>query len=138
TLITWNLRDDIKWSDGVHFTSADVKFTLEYLRDNKAPRYLSATQNIVKVETPDKYTAKVYFSNTSYWNIDNADYCGLPQHIWKDVKDYKAFEPWKEAHPTVAGMTKLVGLGPFVLKEYKVGEYVRMIKNVNYFALPTK
>ena len=52
TLITWHLRDDIKWSDGVPFTSADVKFTLEYLRDNKAPRYLSATQSIVKVETP--------------------------------------------------------------------------------------
>lgn len=138
TVITWNLRDDIKWSDGVPFTSADVKFTIEFLRDNKAPRYLSAVQEVARVETPDKYTAKVYFNNLSYWNIDNADLCGLPQHIWKDVKDYKAFEPWKEAHPTVAGMTKLVGLGPFTLKEYRVGEYVRLVKNANYFALPTK
>jgi len=38
----------------------------------------------------------------------------------------------------VAGMTKLVGLGPFNLKEYKVGEYVRLEKNANYFALPPK
>ena len=28
--ITWKLRDDILWSDGTPFTSADVKFTAEY------------------------------------------------------------------------------------------------------------
>ena len=30
TSITWTLRDDIVWSDGTPFTSADVKFTADY------------------------------------------------------------------------------------------------------------
>ena len=34
TSITVKLRDGVKWSDGTPFTCADVKFTLEMLRDN--------------------------------------------------------------------------------------------------------
>ena len=32
TLITWHLRDGILWQDGEPFTSADIKFTIEYLK----------------------------------------------------------------------------------------------------------
>ncbi|MCR4427137.1 MAG: ABC transporter substrate-binding protein [Firmicutes bacterium] len=135
TVITWYLHDGIKWQDGMPFTSEDIKFTIEFLKSNKVPRYLTYTQDIVKVETPDKLTAKVYFSNVSYWHFYDADLSFLPKHIWKDVKDYKTFEPWNEPHPTVPGLTKVIGTGPFILKEYRPGEYVRLVKNPNYWRL---
>lgn len=135
TVITWYLQEGVKWQDGEPFTSKDVKFTMEYLRDNKVPRYLSAVKDIVKVETPDPYTAIVYFANISYWHLYDADAAFLPEHIWKDVKDYKTFQPWLEPHPVVKGLTKVIGTGPFILKEYKPGEYVRLVKNPIYFRL---
>jgi len=54
----------------------------------------------------------------------------------EDVEDYKTFEPWLEAHPEVPGLTKVVGHGPFILDQYKVGEYVRLKKNPIYWRLP--
>jgi peptide/nickel transport system substrate-binding protein len=136
TVITWYLEKGIKWQDTTPFTSADIKFTIEYLRDNKVPRYISNVEYIVKVETPDEYTAKVYFANESYWHLYRAGGCFLPEWIWKDVEDYKTFEPWLEAHPEVPGLTKVIGHGPFILDQYKVGEYVRLKKNPIYWRLP--
>lgn len=136
TVITWYLEKGIKWQDTTPFTSADIKFTIEYLRDNKVPRYISNVEHIVKVETPDEYTAKVYFANESYWHLYRAGGNFLPEWIWKDVKDYKTFEPWLEAHPEVPGLTKVIGHGPFILDQYKVGEYVRLKKNPIYWRLP--
>ena len=135
TTVTWYIEKGIKWSDGMPFTAEDVEFTINYLKANKVPRYLPATQDIVKVELLDKYTVKVYFANVSYWHIYSADLSFLPKHIWKDVKDWKGFEPWKEPHPKIKGYSKLVGTGPFILKEYVPGEYVRLVKNPNYWRL---
>jgi len=135
TVVTWNLEKGIKWQDTTPFTSRDIKFTIEYLRDNKVPRYIDSVEHIVKVETPDDYTAKVYFANESYWHLYRAGECFLPEWIWKDVKDYKTFEPWLEPHPSVKGLTKVIGHGPFILDQYKVGEYVRLKKNPIYWRL---
>lgn len=136
TVVTWHLEKGIKWHDGAPFTSKDIKFTIEYLRDNKVPRYITSVQEVVKVEIPDDYTAKVYFETESFWHLYRADIaCELPESLWKDVKDYKTFEPWLESHPSASGLTKVIGTGPFILDQYKVGEYVRLKKNPIYWRL---
>ena len=135
TTVTWYVRKGIKWSDGMPFTAEDVKFTIDYLKENECPRYLDATMDIVKTELIDKYTVKVYFSSVSYWHFYNAGISMLAKHIWKDVKDWKTFQPWLEPHPTIKGYTKLVGTGPFIMKEYRPGEFVRLVKNPNYWRL---
>ncbi len=136
TVITWYLHDGILWQDGEPFTSADIKFTIEYLKKYKVPRYVDRVQDIVKVESPDPLTAKVYFSTESCWHLYNADLCFLPQHIWKSVWNYNTFSPWLRSHPKVKGLTRLIGVGPFILKEFKPGEYVRLVKNPLYWRLP--
>ncbi|MEA4882561.1 MAG: ABC transporter substrate-binding protein [Clostridia bacterium] len=133
TVITFYLNKGVKWQDGVEFTAEDVKFSIDYAKEQQVARLLSATQDIVKTEIVDKYTVKVYFSTESYWHLYNASPILIPKHIWKDVKDYKTFEPWKEPHPKVKGLTKLIGLGPFMLKDYRPGEYVTLVKNPNYW-----
>ena len=135
TTVTWYIRKGIKWSDGVPFTAKDVKFTIDFLKETQAPRYKPNTDPIVKVELINDYTVKVYFDTVSYWHFYSAGLNFLPMHIWKNVKDYKTFEPWNEAHPTIKGYTKLVGHGPFIVKEYRAGEFVRLVKNPNYWRL---
>lgn len=56
----------------------------------------------------------------------------LPEHIWKDVKDYETFRPWEEPHPTVKGLTKLIGQGPFIFSQADLAKYVKLVWNPLY------
>lgn len=142
TVVTWRLRDGVNWHDGTPLTSEDVKFTIDYLCKAYSEAYDSRQYwliaDVERVETPDRHTVKVYFRNHNCWQLYNLnDLWILPKHIWKDVKDYGTFEPWKEPHPTVKGLTKLIGVGPFMLKEYTPGRQIRLVKNPNYWRLNT-
>ncbi|MEM2107073.1 MAG: hypothetical protein QXV46_04580, partial [Candidatus Bathyarchaeia archaeon] len=57
----------------------------------------------------------------------------IPKHIWKDISDWRTFQPDREPHPKVKGLTKMVGTGPFILAEEKPGEFWRLRANPNYF-----
>jgi len=57
TKMTAKLKKGLLWSDGVEFTSADVKYTVETLSQNPNALFGSAFKIQVKsVECPDKYT----------------------------------------------------------------------------------
>ena len=63
--ITVKLHPGITWSDGQPFTSNDVKFTLEMLRDNSPDlNYSTVYKEWLKgVDTPDDLTAVVLKRN---------------------------------------------------------------------------
>ena len=133
TKVTYWLRKDITWHDGVPFTAHDVKFTMDYLKEKQVPLYLEVWENYSHSEIIDDYTITVYFNNVSYWYTYNVQ-SFLAKHIWEDVEDFEAFVPWREPHPTVPGLTKMIGTGPFVFKEYVVGEYVRVERYEDFWA----
>jgi len=133
TKVTFYLRDDITWHDGVPFTAEDVKFTMDYLKAQQVPLYMSAWEHYSHSEIHDPYTITVYFDNVSYWHVYNV--AGfLAKHIWENVEKYDEFEPWKVPHPTVEGLTMMIGTGPFVFKEYVPGEYVRVERYEGFWA----
>ena len=133
TKVTYWLRKDITWHDGVPFTAHDVKFTMDYLKAQQVPKYRAAWADYSHSEIIDDYTITVYFNNVSYWHTYNT--AGfLAKHIWENVEKFDEFEPWKEPHPTVPGLTKMIGTGPFVFKEYVVGEYVRVERYKDFWA----
>ena len=135
TKLTFKLRDDIKWHDGMPFTAHDVKFSIEYYIEHQLQEQYQYVIDVVKVECPDDYTVEVYMANLSYWHLGNvAGRYWLPKHIWQDVTDPLNFQPWLEPHPTVEGLTKLVGIGPFIFKSMETGQYVHMVKNPYYWA----
>jgi len=111
-----------------------VKFCIEYLAANKILQFQDIWGNLAKVETPDKATVQIYLNETGYrYLYEFAGMTFLPEHIWKDVKDYKNFRPWEEPHQTVKGLTKLIGQGPFIFKEADLRKYVRLVWNPLYF-----
>ena len=63
TAITWQLRDDLRWSDGSPLTARDVAFTWEYCT---APGVGCAQadkfRDVVAVEAPDPHTVRIRFS----------------------------------------------------------------------------
>ncbi len=61
--ITYYLRDDVTWHDGVPFTAEDVKFTMDYLKQQRVPKYQTAWIDDSHSEIDDDYTITVYFNN---------------------------------------------------------------------------
>ncbi|MFQ5675685.1 MAG: ABC transporter substrate-binding protein, partial [bacterium] len=61
--LTYTLRKDALWSDGVPVTAEDVKFTFDLLMDSTvaSPRQ-GSTEYIEKVEVQDPQTVTFYFS----------------------------------------------------------------------------
>ncbi|GHS85779.1 hypothetical protein AGMMS49957_02600 [Synergistales bacterium] len=136
SILTFTLRDGLKWQDGFPLTVDDVKFSLEFLKKNEVPRYFDSVSDMERVETDAaSRTVKVYMSNTSYWHLHNiGGMIILPKHILENVPDWRAWQPTNTPHKAADGsdMTELVGTGPFIFKESRVGEYVHMTRNPFY------
>jgi peptide/nickel transport system substrate-binding protein len=118
TSITVKLRNGVTWSDGKPFTSKDIKFTLEMLRDN-APDLLYSTiykEWLKNVDTPDDQTAVInlnkpgprFFQLNLALGHENHQVI-LPAHIWQD-KDPKTFTNFDLAKgwPVGTGAYKLI------------------------------
>jgi peptide/nickel transport system substrate-binding protein len=118
TAITVKLRQGVTWADGQAFTSADVKYTLEMLRDN-APDllYSSIYKEWLKgVDAPDAQTAVINLNKPGprffqlYLALGHENHqVILPAHIWKD-QDPKTFTNFDLAKgwPIGTGAYKMV------------------------------
>ena len=106
TVLTFKIRQNVKWSDGKPFTAQDVIYTFDLLKNNDA---LTGTgTNVLRefvdsINAPDDST--VVFKFKSVYTLalyDLANQLIIPQHIWVDVKDPLT---WTNDNP--------VGTGPF-------------------------
>jgi len=132
--IVFNLVKNATWQDGKPLTSKDVKFSIEYLKENKIPTFLPVVEQVIEVNAPSPQVVEVIMNGTSIFNlIDVGGIIIIPEHIWKDVSDWRTFQPDREPHPSSPGLTKMIGSGPFILSEEKPGEFWRLTANPNYF-----
>src|SRR5215217_1445298 len=94
--ITFTLRDGVNWSDGEPFTSKDVKFTFDLLKEHEG---LAGTEGIrgvlpfiESIETPDEKTATFMFNQVYTPGLyDVGEQMIVSEHIWKDVDDPVTF-----------------------------------------------
>jgi peptide/nickel transport system substrate-binding protein len=134
TRLTFRLRRDVKWHDGTPFSSRDVRATLEFLRENEIPRYFDNVRDIDSIDTPDDSTVIVTMKNVSFWHFHNiGGSLVLPAHILEGIGNWETWQPAREPHPSVKGLTSLVGTGPFIFKEYRPGEYVHFVRNDGFW-----
>ncbi len=126
---TWEvrLRRGITWHDGNPFTSADVKFTLEYFRDGPANRHthhVSEVPRIESIEALDDYRLRLRCATPCplLRDVTLADLPILPKHVWEGVSDPRRFS----ALP--------MGTGPYQLVEYAPGQRFRFQANAQYFS----
>lgn len=121
---TYHLRDDVKWSDGEKFTSADVKFSYNAYLDNNASMYVTFLNNIDSIETPDDYTVVIHTSSPKADMLAiNAPI--LPEHIWGKMTADEL---------TSYDNADCVGTGCYQLVEWKKGESCLLKANKEYFA----
>lgn len=64
------LRQGVKWSDGTKFTSDDVKYTIDRLKENQNSVYSKNVSSIQEVDIIDNYTLRIILSQ----DIKNFEY----------------------------------------------------------------
>jgi peptide/nickel transport system substrate-binding protein len=107
--LTFDLRHGVKWSDGKPFTAADVAYTFNLIAENPAANYSGVPAMSNAATTKGNYIAILNFSAPAYQLITNIAGSTLivPQHIWSKI-----------SNPATATITKPIGTGPYVLKNY--------------------
>ena len=109
--ITFHLHQGVQWHDGVPFSSADVTYTIERImhppKGMVSPRGPVFNALIERVEAPDPETVVVYGKGPSSLLLPlfaNGHNMIIPKHI-------------VEPDPVNALKTRVIGTGPFKLKE---------------------
>ena len=127
-LMVFNLREGVRWHDGLPFTSKDVEFTYRALMDDAtaSPRK-SDFDYVQSVETPGLRTVRVTYRKPYSPALNSWMIPILPAHIL----DGKPQEWW-----TKNFNRKPIGTGPFRFGEWKTNEFVRVVRNPDYFRAP--
>jgi len=122
--VSFQLQPGVMFQDGKELTADDVKFTFESILDPKMGSPLVGyVPNLKSVETPNKYTAVFKFNGPNVLMMPGLSQLGiLPKHLWAGT------DPQKNPN-----LTKPVGTGPFVLKEWQRSDFLSFDANPNYF-----
>jgi peptide/nickel transport system substrate-binding protein len=128
--ITYHLRRDATWSDGVPFTADDVLFSIKTIL-NPATNEVSRDgwDLITRIDEPDKYTVALHLRKpyspyaVTFFASAGANPCVLPKHLLASLPNIN--------HATYNELP--VGIGPFKYVRWKRGDSVEMVANPLYF-----
>ncbi len=122
--ITFSLHEGVKWHDGKPFTSEDVLYTLNRIKDPpkgvNSPRKISFA-SIEKMEAPDAHT----FVLTT--KVPNPSILGVLAQGWTLIEPKHVMEAKGDMKKDV------VGTGPYKLKKYIRGTSYEVVRNPDYF-----
>jgi peptide/nickel transport system substrate-binding protein len=120
--LTINLRSGVKWSDGKPFSSADVAFTFNLIKNSSA---LNANWSIPipdSVTAPNATTAVLTFSapqlSSAYYILKTPI---VPQHVYQSVSNPATYT---DANP--------VASGPYMLDKFSSTGFTMKL-NPNYY-----
>lgn len=133
TRLTFNLIENVTWSDGTPLTALDVAFTLNYYLDctNNNP-YASGLQDLMAAYASGTYEVTVEFNTESYWHLHTVGLKPIiPFHIFSEI-GLEGWESWAPIPPDVT----LVTSGPFTFSSYEEGSQVELEHNPYYFYRP--
>lgn len=121
---TFKLRQGVKWHNvpplnGRELVAADVKYCYEAYAKEGVQSF--TFQEIDGIETPDKYTVRIQLKtpNTMFpQNVAEAVTVIFPREVMEEDGDLKK---------------RMIGTGPFIMKEHERKVKVILAKNPDYF-----
>ena len=129
TSITWNLRDDIVWSDGSPFTADDVVFTWEYCTHPEAG-CVQADEfvGVVSVEAMGMHSVTVTFDAPK-----PNPFRPFVSHI-QPILQKAQFGECIGAEMAACSDQNFapIGTGPFIVEEFRPNDVVTYVRNPNY------
>lgn len=125
---TIRLRDGVTWHDGQPFTSEDVRFTLDLVKNpDSGSLYAVKFATVAAVDTPDPLTAVLTLSEPNAALPDALSFLVmLPEHALASFAPAELVQgEWWSTTP--------IGTGPFRWGEYRPGEYVELVAYDGYW-----
>jgi len=121
----FKLREDVKWHDGMPFTSADVVFSYNTIMDPKvdAPHLRSYYQEILSVNAIGDYEVEFTYARPYFLALE---FCSgmpiVPKHLF-DKGDFNK-NPYGR---------KPIGTGPYKFVKWTTGREIVIKKNEDYW-----
>lgn len=121
--ITFHLRKDVRWHDGVPLTARDVEFTYQQLMNPqvKTP-YSGDFERVEFFSVIDDFTVQVKYKEPFVPGLASWGMGILPRHLLEG-KDLNAAEFSRNP----------VGTGPYRFLRWKTGELLELQANADYF-----
>ena len=127
--ITWNLRDDVVWSDGSPFTSADVVFTYEYCTDEETGCSVETFSEVASVVADDASTVTITFNDPKPFPFEPfVSYAGgaiIQEAQFRDCVGAAAKACSEQNFAPI-------GTGPYMVTELRPEDTVTFVRNPNY------
>jgi peptide/nickel transport system substrate-binding protein len=128
--ITYHLRPNVRWQDGVPFSSKDVKFTWQaMMNDANNVNERVGYEDVRSVDTPNATTVVFHlkhkfapFVNTVFAESDNP-VCVIPEHLLAQYPDLNKV-PFNQ---------QPIGTGPFKVVQWVRGDHIELVANDDYF-----
>ncbi len=121
--VTYKIRQEVNWHDGLPFTADDVKFTWQMITNGKFSAVSrDGYDKISAIDTPDQYTVVMKFKEY-YAPFLTLFPVILPKHVLETVDDINT-APFNRAP---------IGTGAFKFKEWRLAEAIVLEANPGYF-----
>lgn len=153
TKIRFYIRDDVYWQDGLHVTTADIKWDLDYIAHvcpdigTPFPEYVTLWSYYKGSTIINDYVIDIYVNTTGHWKT--LDFAGsiltFPRIIWEPLQTYAdatGFQPWAVDYETWTGrtptgginpLTCLIGTGPYYLVSWDGHDLAVCNRNPSYW-----
>jgi ABC-type transport system substrate-binding protein len=141
-IIVFHLRPGVKFHNGHPFEAKDVKFTYEAIMNPKniSPR-LADYEPVKEVEVVDPLTIRVVYKRLYSPALGTWQIGILPEHLLNDeVLRKEAAQSGKRLEKFSMRDTQFnrhpIGCGPFVFKEWKPDQYIKLNRYSRYWEGP--
>lgn len=124
--VTWQLRTDVQWQDGVSVTADDVLFTWEAISNPDTGSWIPGSDYIDSVEKVDEHSFVVNYNAIypGYLTQFGGEQIAIwPAHYCDATQGFLAWDCGR----------KPLSNGPFVLEEWVEGDHMTFKKNENFY-----
>jgi len=124
--VTWNMREDVTWSDGKPVTAEDVLFTYNAIMDPNMGTWIPGIDLVSGVDKINEYSFVVHYSGIEpeYLTLFGGRQVVIwPAHFCDAAQGFSAWD---------CGI-KPLSSGPYLLQEWVTGDHLTFVRNPKYY-----